>query len=143
MTKGPSHSGWCRHLEIRAVILSAAKDLARLPKRSFAALRMTARIPLKSAHGKPYLQMFKAGAHFLTRDSHKVYSTNGLLTNHYFCKEKDHDYKSRLSIASQRRLCPHTLLDSCRCATIGGVLLAHSWRHYCPRWRTHHHPHCQ
>jgi len=26
----------------RAVILSAAKDLARLPKRSFAALRMTA-----------------------------------------------------------------------------------------------------
>jgi len=29
-------------LEIRPVILSAAKDLASLPKRSFAALRMTA-----------------------------------------------------------------------------------------------------
>ena len=30
-----------RYLEIRHVILSAAKDLARLPPRSFAALRMT------------------------------------------------------------------------------------------------------
>ncbi|OLB45551.1 MAG: hypothetical protein AUH05_03005 [Ktedonobacter sp. 13_2_20CM_53_11] len=34
------------------VILSAAKGLARRTKRSFAALRMTARTPLKSAHGK-------------------------------------------------------------------------------------------
>jgi hypothetical protein len=44
-------------LEILPVILSAAKDLASLPQRSFGALRMTGRTPLKSAHGKPYLQM--------------------------------------------------------------------------------------
>jgi len=37
-------------LEIRAVILSAAKDLFGRLARSFAALRMTARTPLKSAH---------------------------------------------------------------------------------------------
>ena len=36
-----------RHLEIRPVTLSAAKGLARRTKRSFAALRMTARTPLK------------------------------------------------------------------------------------------------
>src|SRR6266516_4067593 len=42
---------------IRPVILSAAKDLARRPHRSFAALRMTGRTPLKPAHGKPSLQM--------------------------------------------------------------------------------------
>src|SRR6266516_6354422 len=46
-----------RHLELMPVILSAAKDLASLPKRSFAALRMTARTPLTSAHGRHYLQM--------------------------------------------------------------------------------------
>ena len=45
-----------RHLEIMPVILSAAKGLARRTKRSFAALRMTARTPLKSAHGKLSLQ---------------------------------------------------------------------------------------
>src|SRR5712692_8700922 len=41
-----------RHLEITPVTLSAAKGLARRTQRSFAALRMTARTPLKSAHGK-------------------------------------------------------------------------------------------
>jgi hypothetical protein len=45
-----------RHLEIRPVTLSAAKGLARRAQRSFAALRMTARIPLQSAYGKSYLQ---------------------------------------------------------------------------------------
>src|SRR5258708_19283519 len=45
-----------RHLEITPVTLSAAKGLARRTQSSFAALRMTARIPLKSAHGKPSLQ---------------------------------------------------------------------------------------
>src|SRR6266699_531089 len=35
-----------RHLEIAPVTLSAAKDLTRWTQRSFAALRMTARIPL-------------------------------------------------------------------------------------------------
>ena len=39
------------------VTLSAAKGLASLPQRSFAALRMTARTSLKSSHRKPYLQM--------------------------------------------------------------------------------------
>src|SRR5437588_4095825 len=34
------------------VILSAAKDLASLPRRSFAALRMTVGTPLQSARGK-------------------------------------------------------------------------------------------
>jgi len=51
---------WCilaRHLEIRPVILSAAKDLARRTQRSFAALRMTGQTPLKSVHGRPSLQM--------------------------------------------------------------------------------------
>ena len=42
---------------IFAVILSAAKSLAPRTERSFAALRMTARTPLKSAHGKSSLQM--------------------------------------------------------------------------------------
>ena len=37
--------------------LSAAKDLASLPPRSFAALRMTCRTPLEAAHGKSSLQM--------------------------------------------------------------------------------------
>jgi putative Mn2+ efflux pump MntP len=51
-----------RHLEIMPVTLSAAKGLARRMQRSFAALRMTARTPLKSA------QVFspnvcKSGAH--------------------------------------------------------------------------------
>ncbi len=46
-----------RHLERMPVTLSAAKGLTRRTKRSFAALRMTARTPLKSAHGKPSLQM--------------------------------------------------------------------------------------
>src|SRR5438128_12408552 len=143
MTKGPSHSGWCRHLERRLPVSGLERCPACHPERSEGSRSLDEEILRCAQDDSPYLQMSKAGAHFLTRDSHKVYSTNGLLTNHYFCKEKDHDYKSRLSIASQRRLCPHTLLDSCRCATIGGVLLAHSWRHYCPRWRTHHHPHCQ
>src|SRR6266566_856806 len=49
----------CRHVEIRPVILSAAKDLFGRLARSFAALRMTARTPLTSAHGKPSLQMSK------------------------------------------------------------------------------------
>ena len=43
-----------RHLERMPVILSAAKDLVSLPERSFAALRMTGRTSLKSAHGKSY-----------------------------------------------------------------------------------------
>ncbi|OLB58996.1 MAG: hypothetical protein AUI01_00160 [Ktedonobacter sp. 13_2_20CM_2_56_8] len=42
---------------IKLVILSAAKDLARGTQRSFAALRMTVRTALKSAHGESYLQM--------------------------------------------------------------------------------------
>src|SRR6266852_3678048 len=46
-----------RHLERMPVTLSAAKGLARRTQRSFAALRMTARTPLKPAHGKSYLQM--------------------------------------------------------------------------------------
>ena len=48
-----------RHLEIRHVILSAAKDLTRRTPRSFAALRMTCRTPLEAAHGKSSLQMSK------------------------------------------------------------------------------------
>jgi hypothetical protein len=47
-----------RHLEIMRVILSIAKDLARLLQRSFAMLRMTGRTPLKPAHGKPSLQVY-------------------------------------------------------------------------------------
>jgi hypothetical protein len=39
------------------VTLRCAQGEARRTKRSFAALRMTARTPLKSAHEKPYLQM--------------------------------------------------------------------------------------
>src|SRR6266487_4192474 len=46
-----------RHLEIMHVILSAAKDLGVRLARSFAALRMTCRTPLKAAHEKSYLQM--------------------------------------------------------------------------------------
>ena len=46
-----------RYLEIRHVILSAAKDLARLPPRSFAALRMTCRTPHEAAHWKSSLQI--------------------------------------------------------------------------------------
>ena len=46
-----------RHLEILPVILSAAKDLCGSLARSFAALRMTGRTPLKAAHEKSYLQM--------------------------------------------------------------------------------------
>src|SRR5260370_32958565 len=54
-----------RHLEILPVTLSpcaslrvnSAKGLARWMQRSFAALRMTTRTPLKSAHGRSYLQM--------------------------------------------------------------------------------------
>ena len=42
-----------KHLGIRAVILSAAKDLCGRLARSFAALRMT--IPLQD--DRPYLQM--------------------------------------------------------------------------------------
>ena len=45
-----------RRLEILAVILSEAKDLARRTQRSFASLRMTGRTTLKSAHGKSSLQ---------------------------------------------------------------------------------------
>src|SRR2546429_9159479 len=57
-----------RHLAIRPVILSAAKDLCGRLARSFAALRMTARVPLEAAHGKSSLQMSTisysmAGAH--------------------------------------------------------------------------------
>src|SRR5437016_6188456 len=55
----------CRHLEIRPVILSAAKDLFGRLARSFAALRACPRAkrrddsqaPLQSAHRKPSLQM--------------------------------------------------------------------------------------
>ncbi len=39
------------------VTLSAAKGLAHRTQRSFAALRMTTRTPLKSAHGKSSLQV--------------------------------------------------------------------------------------
>jgi hypothetical protein len=45
-----------RHLERMPVTLSAAKGLARRTQSSCAALRMTARTPLKSAHGKSSLQ---------------------------------------------------------------------------------------
>ena len=38
------------------------------------------------------VSIIQLGAHFLTRNSYKVYPTNELLTNHYFCKGKDHDY---------------------------------------------------
>ena len=56
--------GMYRHLELMPVTLSpfaslrvnSAKGLARWVKRSFAALRMTARTPLTSAHGKSSLQ---------------------------------------------------------------------------------------
>jgi len=41
--------GTTKHWERRPVTLSAAKGLARRAQRSFAALRMTARTPLKSA----------------------------------------------------------------------------------------------
>ena len=53
-------------LEIVGVTLSAAKGLARRTKRSFAALRVTTRTPLTSAHGKPYLQMSRAWVGCLT-----------------------------------------------------------------------------
>jgi hypothetical protein len=43
------------------VILSAAKDLCARRARSFAALRMTARTPLKSSHGKSSLQTSGGG----------------------------------------------------------------------------------
>ena len=43
-------------MEIVPVILSAAKDLHVAQERSFAALRMTGRTPLKCSHGKSYLQ---------------------------------------------------------------------------------------
>src|SRR5258708_16591622 len=46
---------------ITPVILSAAKDLCARRGRSFAALRMTARTALKSAHGKPSLQTSGGG----------------------------------------------------------------------------------
>ena len=52
-----------KHLGIRAVILSAAKDLCGRLARSFAALRMTGRTPLKFAHRKPYLQMSNSLTH--------------------------------------------------------------------------------
>ena len=69
-----------RHLEITPVTLSAAKGLARRTKRSFAeftlseanGLRMTARTPLTSAHGKPYLQM-SAKAHEMRNE---IYHSN-------------------------------------------------------------------
>ena len=51
------HIDGYRHVEIRSVILSAAKDLFGRRARSFAALRMTSRTPLTSAHGKPSLHM--------------------------------------------------------------------------------------
>src|SRR6266699_6446109 len=55
-----------RYLEIRHVILSAAKDLASLPPRSFAALRMTCRTPHEAAHGKSSLQMSTFASSFWT-----------------------------------------------------------------------------
>src|SRR6266849_3492376 len=45
---------------------SEAKGLARGTKRSFASLRMTARTPLKSAHGKHYLPMSRESGDDLT-----------------------------------------------------------------------------
>src|SRR5947209_8390919 len=42
----------CRYVEIRPVILSAAKNLSGRLARSFAALRMTGRTPLTSVRGK-------------------------------------------------------------------------------------------
>src|SRR6266849_4996007 len=55
-----------RHLEIMPVTLSAAKGLAHRTKRSLAALRMTGRTPLKSAHGKPSLQTSRESDYCLT-----------------------------------------------------------------------------
>src|SRR5712692_4119127 len=46
-----------RYLELLPVTLSAARGLARRTQRSFAALRMTARALLKSAHGRHSLQI--------------------------------------------------------------------------------------
>ncbi len=46
------------------VTLIAAKGPARRTQRSFAALRMTARTPLQSAYGKPYLQMSNKGRRY-------------------------------------------------------------------------------
>ena len=43
----PDSTEACRHVEIMPVTLSAANGLARRTQRSFAALRMTARTPLK------------------------------------------------------------------------------------------------
>src|SRR6266849_9323300 len=61
---GPTRetSGWGRHLEIRPVILSAAKDRCVRGTRSFAALRMTGRRARTSAHGRSSLQMSVDGA---------------------------------------------------------------------------------
>src|SRR5258707_8186344 len=60
------------------VTLSAAKGLARRTQRSFAALRMTARAPLKPAHGKPSLQMSN-----VTRE-HLIYpSLDGILSQNH------------------------------------------------------------
>src|SRR2546421_10658517 len=57
IVSGQQTSVASRHLERRPVILSAAKDLASLPQRSFAALKMTVRTFLTSAHGRHSLQM--------------------------------------------------------------------------------------
>src|SRR6266581_5150873 len=58
-----------RQLERVPVTLSAAKGLGSWAARSFAALRMTARAPLKSAHGKPYLRM----STFTTRSNERMW----------------------------------------------------------------------
>src|SRR5216683_3870752 len=63
-----------RHLERMPVTLSAAKGLARRTQSSFAALRMTARAPLKPAHGKPSLQMSNFAWDDLTPRALKCYS---------------------------------------------------------------------
>ncbi len=46
-------------------------------------------------------------------------------------KVKDHDQKRRLSIASQSRLYPDTLLDRSGCETLSRVLSVHSRGHRC------------
>src|SRR6266849_9920122 len=73
-----------RHLERMPVTLSAAKGLARRTQRSFAALRMTARTPLKSAHGKSSLQMSGRTSEICHMCLHLAIYVEVMYTNTYF-----------------------------------------------------------
>ena len=66
MSTEPGAKG--RYLEIRHVILSAAKDLGGRLARSFAALRMTCRTPHEAAHGKSSLQISRPRGGSLRND---------------------------------------------------------------------------